>query len=106
MAAARGSRWPGRSSARRRGARFWGVGEADDSQLLQALGYFGFLLNLFNLIPIGFLDGGPDRCAAFEYLRRGGAHDEGASSSPRLRRRWRSLLVAGMIGSHVSQHRL
>ena len=31
------------------------VGQATDSRLLQALAYSGFLLNLFNLIPIGFL---------------------------------------------------
>ena len=36
----------------------WVVGEAHDSPLLQALGYTGFFLNLFNLVPIGFLDGG------------------------------------------------
>ena len=29
-----------------------------DSRLLLALAYTGFFLNLFNLIPIGFLDGG------------------------------------------------
>src|SRR4051812_39701283 len=36
----------------------WVYGEQRDSALLQALGYVGFLLNLFNLIPIGILDGG------------------------------------------------
>ena len=34
------------------------AGEVTDSNLLRALAYTGFLLNLFNLIPIGFLDGG------------------------------------------------
>ena len=34
------------------------VGNAYDSDLLRALAYFGFLINLFNLIPIGILDGG------------------------------------------------
>jgi Zn-dependent protease len=34
------------------------IGEARGSDLLIALGYFGFVLNLFNLIPIGILDGG------------------------------------------------
>jgi Zn-dependent protease len=41
------------------GAAFcYGLGEALDSRLLLALGYAGFLLNLFNLLPIGILDGG------------------------------------------------
>ena len=64
-------------------AAFWVVGESIDSQLLQALGYFGFLLNLFNLIPIGFLDGG-QICGAFEYLRRGGATAAGGHGRLRL----------------------
>jgi Zn-dependent protease len=34
------------------------LGQANDSDLLIALGYFGFVLNLFNLIPFGILDGG------------------------------------------------
>src|ERR671935_1523617 len=34
------------------------IGHAYDSNLLRALAYFGFLINLFNLIPIGILDGG------------------------------------------------
>ena len=43
---------------RRRRARVWLVGEQQGSRFLMALGYVGFLLNLFNLSPIGFLDGG------------------------------------------------
>ena len=34
------------------------IGFAIDSQLLEALAYFGFFLNLINLLPIGILDGG------------------------------------------------
>jgi Zn-dependent protease len=37
---------------------FYVTGQANGSDLLIALGYFGFVLNLFNLIPIGILDGG------------------------------------------------
>jgi len=33
-------------------------GEAAGNDLFVALGYFGFVLNLFNLIPVGILDGG------------------------------------------------
>jgi Zn-dependent protease len=34
------------------------LGEATDSDLLRALAYFGFFLNLFNLLPVVPLDGG------------------------------------------------
>jgi Zn-dependent protease len=34
------------------------VGHATDSQLLYALADFGFMVNLFNLLPIGSMDGG------------------------------------------------
>jgi Zn-dependent protease len=36
----------------------WALGEATNSDLLRAAAYVGFLLNLFNLIPITPLDGG------------------------------------------------
>jgi Zn-dependent protease len=39
-------------------AAVWGVGEAYDSDLLVALAFTGFLLNLFNLLPVLPLDGG------------------------------------------------
>ena len=39
-------------------AAVWGVGEAYDSDLLRALAFVGFFLNLFNLLPFGPLDGG------------------------------------------------
>jgi Zn-dependent protease len=39
-------------------AAVWGLGEAVDSELLVALAYVGFLLNLFNLLPVVPLDGG------------------------------------------------
>jgi Zn-dependent protease len=85
-------------------AVFWVVGEANHSELLQALGYFGFFVNLFNLIPIGFLDGG-QILRAFDLLRRGGAKSRawllGAAYASLA-----GLLVLGMVGSYVSQHRL
>jgi len=85
-------------------AVFWGIGEAENSLLLQALGYFGFLINLFNLIPVGFLDGG-QIVRAFEYLRRGGARSKAAVVGVTYVG-LAALLVAGMVGSHVVQHRL
>ncbi|HET7568780.1 MAG TPA: site-2 protease family protein [Gaiellaceae bacterium] len=39
-------------------AAAWGVGAARGSNLLEVLGNMGFLLNAFNMLPIGFLDGG------------------------------------------------
>jgi Zn-dependent protease len=39
-------------------AAAWGLGEALDSEFLVALAFVGFLLNLFNLLPIVPLDGG------------------------------------------------
>jgi len=39
-------------------AATWGIGEALDSELLVALAFTGFFLNLFNLVPFGPLDGG------------------------------------------------
>ena len=36
----------------------WAVAEAHDSHLLLTLANIGFLINAFNLLPIGFLDGG------------------------------------------------
>ncbi|MDQ3890047.1 MAG: site-2 protease family protein [Actinomycetota bacterium] len=39
-------------------AAVWAAGEALDSDLLVALAFVGFLLNLFNLLPIVPLDGG------------------------------------------------
>jgi Zn-dependent protease len=39
-------------------AALWVVGEAYDSRRIQALAFLGFLINLFNLLPIPPLDGG------------------------------------------------
>jgi Zn-dependent protease len=83
---------------------FYLVGQHQHSQLLEALAYFGFFLNLFNLIPIGFFDGGAIWGSA-KFLRIGGA--------PRLAYAIYALYFAtaavcilGMIASHVTQHRL
>jgi len=85
-------------------AAFWAAGESTNSPVLKALGYTGFLLNLFNLLPIGFLDGGHVfRC--FNYLRLGGAKDR-ATIVGIAYVGLAGLLVLGMISSHVAQHRL
>ena len=47
------------------------VGRSNGSQLLVALAYSGFVLNLLNLIPVGFFDGGAIWKSA-RWLRLGG----------------------------------
>jgi Zn-dependent protease len=39
-------------------AGVWAIGEARGSEMLVVLANMGFLLNAFNLLPVGFLDGG------------------------------------------------
>ena len=82
-----------------------------DSDLLRALAYAGFLLNLINLVPIAFLDGG-HVLRSWKILRAGG----GAATPSRARYLGRVVVVAsaltvaalvgGMLVSHVPQDRL
>jgi Zn-dependent protease len=85
-------------------AAVWGIGESNGSGFLQALGYTGFLLNLFNLLPIGFLDGGAI-ARNFRYLRLGGARER-AYVIGILYVGLALALIAGMYAAHVAQHRL
>ncbi len=106
-------------------AVFWGVGESMDSNLFRALAYVGFLVNLINLVPVGILDGG----AVWRAIRvarnsvaappgqelaigstypiaipgggRGRAFEIGVLYGLLV-----TLLVLGMIATHVSQTRL
>jgi Zn-dependent protease len=82
----------------------WLVGEQQDSGLLQALGYTGFLLNLFNLLPIGFLDGGTV-WRAIKTMRLGGTPGKATAVSV-VYVGLAVLLVVAMVGAHVEQHRL
>jgi Zn-dependent protease len=50
-------------------AAVWFVGAARDSTMLEVLANIAFLLNAFNMIPIGFLDGGQVVRAAREEWR-------------------------------------
>jgi Zn-dependent protease len=87
------------------------AGEVTDSNLLRALAYTGFLLNLFNLIPIGFLDGGR-LFQSWKVLRAGG----GAATPHRAQQlglvvavlsiATAAALAAGMYLAHVPQDRL
>ena len=88
-----------------------GAAETLDSDFMRALAYTGFLLNLFNLLPIGILDGG-HILRSWRVLRAGG----GASTPETARRRAAFVatasvltavaLVAGMVVAHVPQDRL
>jgi Zn-dependent protease len=85
--------------------------ESMDSDLLRALAYTGFLLNLINLAPIGILDGG-------HVLRSWRVLHAGAGAASAAQARWRAnavaiasvltavALVAGMVLAHVPQDRL
>lgn len=85
-------------------AAVWVVGEQQHSGLLQALGYTGFLLNLFNLLPVGFLDGG-SIARSIRTMRLGGTPGKAAAVGA-VYIGLAALLVLGMIAAHVPQHRL
>ncbi|HXF98856.1 MAG TPA: site-2 protease family protein [Gaiellaceae bacterium] len=87
------------------------AGAALDSRLLLALAYAGFFLNLLNLVPVGFLDGGR-LLESWRVLR----HGAGAPTPPQARALAARLavlslataagLAVGMAGAHVPQDRL
>ena len=92
---------------------------------MRALAYAGFLINLINLIPVGILDGGAV-WRALQLARHSVAAPPGqefamGSTYPITipgggpSRAWQigllygtlvTLLVLGMIATHVTQHRL
>jgi Zn-dependent protease len=82
----------------------WVYGEQQNSALLQALGYVGFLLNLFNLLPVGILDGG-SIWRSIKTMRIGGTPGK-ANTIMLVYFGLAALLLAGMVGAHVPQHRL
>ena len=89
----------------------WVAGEATGSRLLLALAYTGFLLNLFNLIPVRPLDGG-FMWRSLKALRYGNREHAPWASSARLTAGSLIytglvvLLVLGMVATHVEQNRL
>jgi Zn-dependent protease len=99
-------------------AACWAVGQSQGSQLFQALAFSGFALNLFNLIPIGFLDGGAIARAASESYRMPRIRfEQGVPFADRPDRARGlaigalyfalvALLVLGAWKTHVPQHRL
>jgi Zn-dependent protease len=103
-------------------AACWAIGDQAGSNLMLALAYVGFLLNLINLLPVGILDGGAV-WQAIRIARQVPAwSDERAITAPYSTipgggrsKAWEIgilygslavLLVIGMIGTHVPQHRL
>jgi Zn-dependent protease len=82
----------------------YALGEAQNSNLLIALGYFGFVLNLINLLPFGILDGG-SVWRSTRWLWRGGGRGK-ALASGLLYGATALLLFVGAITAYVPQHRL
>ena len=80
------------------------IGYAIDSRLLQALAYFGFFLNLINLIPLGILDGGAV-WRSTRWLWVGGGRSKALVSGV-LFVGTAALLAYGMYVAHVPQDRL
>jgi Zn-dependent protease len=83
---------------------FYLVSQANGSQLLQALAFTGFFLNLVNMLPVAILDGGAVWRSA-NWLRRGGGADK-ARIVYALYFTTAALLVLGMVEAYVAQHRL
>jgi Zn-dependent protease len=80
------------------------LGEASGSDLLVALGYFGFVLNLINLLPFGILDGG-SVWRSTRFLWRGGGREK-AIVSGILYGSTALLLAIGAMAAYIPQHRL
>jgi Zn-dependent protease len=80
------------------------VGRADGSSLLVALAYFGFILNLFNLLPIGILDGG-SIWRSTRWLWLGGGREKAIVSGV-LFAGTAALLALGAYAAYLPQHRL
>jgi len=81
----------------------YAVAVQNGSDLLSALAYVGFFLNLFNLIPIGIFDGGAI-WRSYKFMRLKG--DSRAPLVLALYIGTAAVLVLGMWVSHVPQSRL
>jgi Zn-dependent protease len=80
------------------------IGKSQHSDLMLALAYFGFFLNLFNLLPFGIFDGGAVWRSA-RWLRHGGGGAR-ALFVYGLYFATAAMLILGMVAAHVPQHRL
>ena len=83
---------------------FYVVGQANGSDLLVALAFFGFFLNLFNLLPFGIFDGGAV-WRSTRLLWHGGGRDK-AIISGILFAGTALLLAVGAYVAYVPQTRL
>ena len=86
-------------------------GRSTGSDLMLALAYAGFFLNLVNLVPVGFLDGG-HILRAWRVLRHGGGRPSPADARrlgvtvAALSLGTVAALALGMVVAHVPQDRL
>ena len=83
---------------------FYVAGQANGSDLLIALAYFGFFLNLINLLPFGIFDGGAV-WRSTRLLWYGGGRDK-AIISGTLFAGTALLLAVGAYVAYVPQNRL
>jgi Zn-dependent protease len=82
----------------------YAIGKSNGSDLLIALGYFGFVLNLINLLPFSILDGG-SVWRSTKWLWRGGGRSK-AIISGLLYGGTAILLAIGAFAAYIPQHRL
>ena len=103
-------------------AACWVIANRTDSSLMHALAYTGFLLNLFNLLPFWILDGAaiwraiqlarrvpawtPEIAVTAPYSTMPGGGRNKAVEIAVLYVGLIVLLILGMVGTHVPQHRL
>jgi len=80
------------------------LGRAQGSSLLVALAYFGFFLNLINLLPFSILDGA-SVWRSTRFLWYGGGREK-AIVSGTLYAATALLLAVGMYAAYMPQHRL
>src|SRR5262245_28998634 len=83
---------------------FYVVAQANGSDLLMALAYFGFVLNLFNLLPFWILDGATV-WRSTRWLWYGGGREK-AIVSGALYLGTALLLAVGAFDAYLPQHRL
>ena len=74
----------------------WAAGSARDSTLLLGLANIGFLLNAFNLLPVGFLDGGSVARAISEERRPRIRYENGVPMEVVHGDRRRALLMSAL----------
>jgi Zn-dependent protease len=76
----------------------WAAGSARDSTLLLGIANIGFLLNAFNLLPIGFLDGGGVTRAIWQERQPRIRYENGVPMEVVPADRRRALLMTAMYG--------